>query len=200
MKKLTAGEIKERLKKGWVRAIVVFELAGKPQAHVEETLHAYMENLKRDERLVFITEDSDETVEHEDGVFSKFIETELLIDSPETMTWLAVNFSPASIEVLEPGEIKIPASELTGWFNDLLSKLHEVSKVLREERGINSHLTSSLNTLIRNSIKSVLDAGAHSAKEIEERIGISEEQLKPFLAAMVEKEQLVKQGKKYARP
>lgn len=197
--KLSEKDVKERLQQGWARAIIVFELAGKPKEHIEQTLPAYIENIKRDERVAFLSEEYGDIVEHEDGIFSMYCETDLLVQNLDTLTWLAINFSPASIEVLEPGEFTVPQNDLTAWLNDLLSKLHEVSNILREERSVNNHLTTSLNALIKNSIKAALREGPKDIKELEEVLGIHHEQLKPFADHLVEKEQLTKEGDAYSR-
>ncbi|RME31150.1 hypothetical protein D6789_03620 [Candidatus Woesearchaeota archaeon] len=198
--RLTEKDIKERLENGWVRCIIIFELAGKPKQHVEETLRAYMENIKRDARISMLAEEYAETEEHEDGIFSTFCEAELLVQNLEVLTWLSINFSPASIEVIEPTVLSHKASELTSWYNDLLSKLHEVSTVLREERSINRHLTESLNALIKNAIKAALRAEERDAKGLEAWLGIPAQQLAPFLKHLVEKKEVVESGGSYRLP
>lgn len=188
--KLTDGEVKQHLVEGWIRCIVIFELAGKPKEHIEETLKAYMENIKRDERVALLAEEYADTEEHEDGMFSTFCETEMLVVNAEVLTWLAINFSPASIEILEPQELRLSSGDLTSWYNDLLSKLHEVSNVLREERSINGHLTESLNALIKNAVKLALRIEDRDAAGIEEYVGIPAKQLEPFLKHLVEKKEI----------
>ena len=194
---LTSKEITDRLKKGWIRAIIVFELVGKPQAHIEQTIRGYIDTIRRDERIAFLNEEYAESEEHEDGMFSTFCETELLIDGLETVTWLSINFSPASVEILEPPELRIKDTELTNWYNDLISKLHEVSNVLREERSVNSHLTVSLNALIKNALKAALENDARTVEELSKILGIHHEQLAPFIKHLVEQKTLVAEGKSY---
>ncbi len=197
-KPLTEGEIRERQKEGWIRALITFELVGKPKEHIERTLRAYLENIKNDGRIVTITEEYADALEHEDGLFSAFCETEAIVEDLETFTWLAVNFMPASIEVIEPEQVPVLARVVTNWYNDLLSKLHETSNILREERAVNQHLTESLNALIKNSVLSALRDGPKGTPELEKLTGIRKEQLAPFIANLLEKKRMVQRGKTYA--
>lgn len=174
-------EIKEKIKEGWIRCIVVFELVGKPKEHIEKTIRLYIENIKKDTRIKIIQEEYAEVIEHEDGMFSTFVETEMIIESLDVLNWLCVNFMPASIEIIEPSNLTFEARNLTGWFNDILSKLHEVSNNYRMALAGNKNMTIALNALIKNTILTCLDIKDMSIEEIEKRSGIQKEQLKPFL-------------------
>jgi len=195
---LKPSEIKERIAQGWLRAFITFELAGKPREHIEQTLRAFIVNIKNDPRVVSISEEYADAMEHDDGMFSAFVELEALVKDFETLTWLAINFMPASIEVLEPEDLHIESGIVTGWYNDLLAKLHEVSNVLREERAVNAHLTEAMNALIKNIIFSAVRSGAKTQKEISAIAGIPPEQLDPFFTFLVEKKRLTEKNGKYS--
>jgi thiamine phosphate synthase YjbQ (UPF0047 family) len=190
---------KELLKKGWVRTIITFEVVGKPAKHVEQSLAKYLANLKKDDRIKVLQEESDEVAELEDGMFSTIAELEILVQNLETLTWLAINFSPASIEVLEPEELRIEGRDLTNWYNDLLSKLHEISHDYRNVKSGNEHMTAAVNTLIQNSILLAIDAGHTSPKAIASATGVLEAQLSPFLTHLIEKKRITKKGSTYTR-
>ncbi len=194
------SEIRERLRQGWLRAIVTFEVAGKPKEHVEESLDKYLENIRTDSRIVFLEEEREEAIAHEDGMFSAFSESELLIHGLETFTWLCVNFSPASIEVIEPDQFSIPAREVTNWLNDLLAKVHSISSEFRDHVGTREHLTLAMNQLIKNAILLSLRQGPKPAERIAGDTGIEAEQLAPFLEHMEKKGAIERSGENYALP
>lgn len=187
---LSEGEVRQKLREGWIRVILTFEIAGKPKEHVEKSLEAYLLNIKGDPRIGAIKEEPGETEEQEEGIFSAFAELEAVIEDLETLTWISINFMPAAIEVLEPDTLSFAARELTNWYNDLLAKLHETSNVLREERAVNHHLTQSLNALIKNAILAALRDGRKSGEELASITGIKEKQLEPFLKHLTEKGQV----------
>jgi hypothetical protein len=185
-------DIRESLKKGWVRAIVTFEVAGKPASHVEKALKNYLDLLQKDERIEFLELDQEEAIEHEDGMFSAFAEIDMIVKNLETFNWICVNFSPASIEIMEPAEKRVTASEVTHWMNDLLAKIHEIGMNYRNERHANEHLTTAMNQLIRNSVLICIRGKTQTKDEISKETGIHTLQLDEILSNM-EKRQLIKE-------
>lgn len=194
---LKASEIREKIKEGGVQARITFEVAGKPKEHVEASLKGYLENVENHPELWTISKEIMETEEQGDGIFSAAAELEVVLEKLDLLTWLSINFMPASIEVLDPEKLSINAREINNWYNDLLSKLHETSNILREERTINQHLTTSLNALIKNAIIAAVKKEKKSSKELEKDLGIAEKQLEPFLKSLVEKKKVRLSGNKY---
>jgi hypothetical protein len=189
--------VREHLQKGWIQAIVTFEVVGKPKEHIEKALTEFIENIRRDERIKFIREEREEAIEHEDGMFSTFCEAELLAQDLETFTWLCINFSPASIEILEPTELQIEAREITNWLNDLLATIHEIGTSTRALKNINDHMTVAMNQLIRNTILLSLKTGPKTEEELVEDTGITGVQLGEFLKAMAQSGKVRQQGDTY---
>jgi len=185
------SEIKAKLQKGWIRTIITFEVVGRPAEHVTDALAKYMANIKRDERIIIIQEETESPIEHEDGMFSTFCEADMLVQNLEVFTWLCINFSPASIEILEPTKLEIDGREITNWLNDLLAKVHEVGMNHRAAIAVKDHLTIAMNQLIKNALLLSLRQGPRTEKQLETDTGIQHEQLKPFLDHLVEKKQVV---------
>ena len=183
-----------------MRAIVTFEVVGKPANHIVDALDKYIENIKKDHRIILLKEEREEPIEHEDGMFSTFCEAELLAKGLETFTWLCINFSPASIEILEPGNITIQSRNITNWLNDLLAQIHEIGMNYRKQKAGNEHLTIAMNTLIKNSVLLSLKQGVKSEREIEKETGIYAEQLVPFLEHLTKKGEIITTGNKYGLP
>jgi hypothetical protein len=194
------SQVKEQVRKGWIRAIITFEVVGTPKAHVESSLKEYMANIHKDDRITFVREEFEPAVQHDDGMFSTFCEAELLAKNLETFTWLCINFSPASIEILEPDEIVTDARDLTNWLNDLLAMVHDVGTKHRAVKAGNDHLTLAMNQLIKNSILLAVKQGPKDAKEISRSIGVDHIQLEPFLNHMAQKKELAKEKDKYLVP
>lgn len=191
------AEIREKLSEGWLHAIVMFEVAGKPKEHVEKSLSEFMDNIRKDERVIILSEDREPAEEHEDGMFSAFSECEMIVNQLETFTWLCVNFSPASVEILDPEEFRLEARDVTNWLNDLLAKLHSIAMDYRTQKSTSKHLTVAMNQLIRNAIVLSLKTGEKTEEEISEDTGISGVQLEPFLSKLIEQSQIVQAGKTY---
>lgn len=196
---MKAKEIKQRLDEGWIQAIITFEVVGKPAEHIERALRGYIGNVKASKGFEVIDEEFGDPEEGEGGLFSVFYEGEMLVKSLEDLVWLCVNYSPASVEILEPAEMVVPARELTNWFNDLLSRLHEIGIKFKESSGLSQTMVKNMNKLIYNAILAAVDAGDTSVKKISAKLGIGEEQLQPFLDEHVKKGALKKKGAMYSR-
>jgi hypothetical protein len=181
------SQVREHLQKGWIKAIITFEVVGKPAKHVEQALMQYLDNIKKDHRIVVLHEEREEPLEHEDGMFSTFCEVEALVQDLETFTWLCINFSPASIEILEPDMIEADARNLTNWLNDLLAKIHEIGSNHRTQRNATEHLTVAMNQLIQNAVLLSLKTGRKTEKELEADTGIYQVQLEPFVKHLLDK-------------
>lgn len=194
------NEISKLIKAGWIRAIVIFEVVGKPKAHVETALSQYVDNIKGDERIKVIEEALEEAIEHEDGMWSCFAECDLLFKDLETITWMSINFSPASIEVLEPEDLSVESRQMTAWLNDLLAQIHEISTNFRSQKAANEHLTVAMNQLIQNTILLSLRDGAKNPEDLERDTGIILEQLAPFLQHLVKKGKILDLKHSYALP
>ena len=191
------SQIREHTSKGWIRTIITFEIVGKPAGHVEKALTEYLENIKKDDRIIMLREEHEPAIEHEDGMFSAFCESEMLVKDLETFTWLCINFSPASVEILEPDDLVIEARNLTNWINDLVSRLHEISTGYRTMSAAREHLTIALNELIQNSILLSLRSGEKTAEDISKDSGVYTEQLAPFLKHLTDKGKITVTGKRY---
>jgi len=194
---LSEKECKELQAQGWIRVLITFEIVGKPREHVEQTLKAYLINIKQDERIKSINEEYAEPLEQDEGLFSAFCEFEAMVQDLEVLTWLSINFMPASIEVLEPEKLTIEARELNNWYNDLISKLHEVSTSLREQTAVAQHLTEGMNALIKNAILAALRSGPKRDEELERILGIPKAQLAPFAQHLVKKGEIITEDGAY---
>ena len=194
------AEIRTLLKQGWIRAIVTFEVAGKPKQHVADALGQYIENIKKDATVRIIQEAREDPIEHEDGIWSTYSESEMLVKGLETFTWLCINFSPASIEILEPDELKVEARDIGNWLNDLLAKIHDVSADYRNQAGAKEHLTIAMNQLIKNAILLSIRDGPKTKEAIAKDTGIYAEQLEPFFEHMTKKGTIIQVQEKYKLP
>ncbi|MBN2459645.1 hypothetical protein JXB28_05145 [Candidatus Woesearchaeota archaeon] len=191
-------ELNKRIKKGAVLAQVAFEIIGNPKEHVAKTLKDYLEKIKKTPELIVLDEEIGEPEAIEGGLWSTYADTEILFDKLDKLVWLSVNFMPASIEITAPEDFKLSDKDLTLWLNDLISRLHEIAISVRQTTTTDDLLVKSMNALIQNSVLLAAEA-YHNPKEIAEKIGINEEQLKPFFEGLVKNGKLEKKKEEYFR-
>jgi hypothetical protein len=190
------SELKALIDKGYVLCRIIFEMAGNPKEHVEKTFKEYIKAVKEDPEYIFTKEYMSPPEERDDGVWSMFYESEVVIASLEKLSILCLNLGPASIEILQPEQMTLTDKKLTEIYNDFASKLHEIGIVVKNVSGENEVLKINLNRAIRNCVVLAL-IEPKTASEIAEKVGVDAENLQPFLDAMVREKSLVKDGEKY---
>jgi hypothetical protein len=189
-------EVHDKIKHGGVLAQVAFEVIGSPKEHVENSIKSYLNNIKNDSEIKVISEEFGEAEQVEGGLWSTFVDAEMLFDNLDKLNWLCINFMPANIEIIAPEELRFSDKDLTNWFNDLLSKLHQIAITVRQTESQDVAVAKSMNALIQNAI--ILAAEHyHKPEEIGKKIGIDEKQIKPFFEALVKNGKLEKKGNGY---
>lgn len=185
---LSKNEIEERIDEGAIRCLVTLEVAGKPKKHVEKSLSTYVSQIENEKHLDVLELEQEEAIELEDddGYFSAFAEIELLVPQLEGVTQLAFNFTPASIEILEPEDFHIEARDLQNWLNDILSQLHTVALELRGERQKATHLNQSLMRLMQNFVTVLLTSGSKDTETLTRMTGLAVEPLEKLLERLKE--------------
>lgn len=189
-------DIKKAVEEGSLYITVIFEVIGQPQEHVEKTIKSYLETIKTDKELTFIEEEFEPAEEVEEGLFSAVCEAQLLVKNLEKLTWLAMNFSPASIEILEPNKLTVGQKEMTNWLNDLLAKLHEIGMIRKADKSEVEGLIRNFNAMTRNAIILALREPA-TIDTISKQVGMKKEHTEKFLEALIKEKKITKEKNKY---
>jgi len=188
-------ELKEYISKGYILCKAIFEMAGNPKDHVEKTLKEYINTVKEDPDMIFMNEYWADAEEN-NGIWSIFYESEILVSSLEKLNILCFNLGPASVEIMQPENMHFTDKRLTDLYNDFISKVHEAGMSLKALTSENELLKVNLNRAIRNCVVLALNE-PRSANEISEKTGIDTEHIQPFLDALIKEKSLVKDGEKY---
>jgi hypothetical protein len=115
-----------------VLARVVIELAGFPKEHIEEVMQKIIEKIKENFEVIRAeTFDSIELKDKMSGFWSIFSELELKFNDINSITLFCFEYMPSSIEILEPEELRFASTEIAGFLNDLLGRLHEYDMVVK---------------------------------------------------------------------
>lgn len=195
---MNKNELQEKINAGFIQAKIIFEIVGSPKDYVMKVINAYIDNMKKDKDLIFLSEDCGEPLE-ERGLWSTFLEAELLVNGLEKFVWLCINFMPASIDIIKPETFTFKDKDLTNWLNDVLSALHEVSILTKQLNSQNRLLLKNTNALVRNLIILALkkEKKPMDAKELGRIIGIPDNDLKPYFEAMIKENSIIKVKNKY---
>lgn len=181
-------QLKKELEKGKILTKVTFEMQGRPKKHIETTIKQYINKIKEDKELQILEEHIEKATELEEpkNVFSSFAEVDILFNNLEKITWLCINFMPASIELLEPEKFEFNSNNLQNWLNDVLSKLHQVDMVAKRVNDLNQVMNKNINTILKNFIM-LLVKNKIPEDKMTQLIGIDIKTLKKYLTLLEKK-------------
>ena len=166
-----------------ILARVVIEILGAPKAHVEESLKLLVERIREMKGVKIMDEKMFEPQkkEEKDTFFVAFTELEIWFDGWEPMLEVCFDYIPSSVEIIEPEEMRFLPSDLSGFVNDVLARLHGVDMALKEANAERIVVRENFTNLMRNLIMLSLRSGSKPLSELSAEVGIIESQLKPFL-------------------
>jgi hypothetical protein len=189
-------ELNEKIEQGYLKIRVIFEIIGKPKEHIEQTMKAYLENVKAENGIITLHSEVEAGEELEDDMFGVVGEVELLVPSIDKLSWLAINFSPASIEVIEPEKIIFQQKDINHWANDFLAKLHEIGILQKSAKSQQEGLIRNFNAMTRNAIILCLNE-PRDEEYLAKKIGMNIEHTQKFLEALIKEKRIIKEKNKY---
>ncbi len=132
-----------------VRAIMIVEIAGRPPEHIKEALKAHVGVMKSMKGVNYISETFSDAklVDKEKDIYSSFVEVEVEVESFLKLTELMFDFLPASIEVLEPDNLKFNSQEATNFLSDLSGRLHKYDEIAKIAQMKNQQLMQHLQKI-----------------------------------------------------
>lgn len=200
--KLSDDDMEEKLGQGYIHIRSIIELMGAPKEHIQDTLQKYVEKISNDDSLVLLKADFAEpkiAEDTDDKFFMCFVEVEILAKDISAVSFFCFDYMPSSVEIIAPEVMQYKAQRLSAFFNDLQARLHSLDKFLKETIAKQKNLLRNSNRLLRNNVLIVISHdGALPLDELSKKVGISTEQLSPFVDAMVEDKHLNKDGDKFS--
>ena len=115
-----------------IKAKIISEVVGSPQEHVDKTLQLLLDKIKERKNLQVKNEKmfSAQPME-KSSLFSGFLEYDIEIEQVNTLVDFCFDFMPSSIEIIEPDNLKMNASDISSLFNELMARLHQNDLFLR---------------------------------------------------------------------
>jgi hypothetical protein len=131
-----------------ITARCIMQIAGRPIEPVEKALSLIVEKLKENKAMKVIEEDiSPPELDEESNLYSGIIELLIKFDDLQTMLGYISDFTPNSIEIEDPSEIKLDNVNLTEALNDMSTQLLKTNLKLRKAES----MIFSLNKRLRET-------------------------------------------------
>jgi hypothetical protein len=128
----------------------IIEVAGRPEAHIKETIDKMLEILKKNSKITIIKKEIAPTKkvdlpnpsnpEQKVEIFSSFIDSEIEFPNLDEVMQFIHNFMPSSIEIIEPETLKIEQKDMENNLNDLLSRLHQQARIIMEYQALQKEI------------------------------------------------------------
>jgi len=159
-----------------IRAILIFEVLGRPKEYIEEVMKKFLETMGERKEVELISKQilEPKKVENARDVYTIVAETEFYFKDIETLLGFMLDTMPASIEIIEPTQLTFDLPRINAFMNDYLTKLHQyddVYKKLKLEREILIRKLIELENLLKK-----VKGGEKGQKEGGERGQKSEEE------------------------
>ncbi|MGB9675511.1 MAG: hypothetical protein ACPLYW_02900 [Candidatus Nanoarchaeia archaeon] len=117
-----------------IKARLIIEIVGMPEAHVAQTIILLGEKFAAgDPEVNVLSKKVREPIQlPNSSLYSAFIEFEIEVASLATLLGLIYDYMPSSIEILEPEQITESLQNLNALLNDLAAKLHSYDATIKE--------------------------------------------------------------------
>ncbi|NQU79203.1 hypothetical protein HQ545_05550 [Candidatus Woesearchaeota archaeon] len=171
---------KERIAKGQVLTKIIIEVLGAPKEHVEEAIKIVVDKVNAVGKIEVVSESTYEA-EPKGKLFSTFSEIEIWFDDIDALSMFLFEFTPSSVEVVQPVELNLKSTFMSGFMNDFLLKMHDMGLKMKDGYATTKLLKKNTDALIRNFMKSVL-LEPKSGEEVAKITGIPKENVDAILA------------------
>jgi len=195
-------QVKSEIVDGSILIKIMLQIAGSPPEHIDKTMELVLEKIRGTKDAKVVKEEvykakPDET---DTKVFISFSEIEMLVKNINVMTGLVYDYMPASIEILEPTELKFSSHDQTMFLNDILARLHKIDMVLKNNTAENKILNDNCVALFKNIFKISLRSGPKTREELSKDTGISVNEMENLVKGMTQENLIYeKEGKIYEK-
>ncbi len=133
-KEMTPFEIKDKVKNGWIKVWLAFDVvAAKPEIS-KEALEKHMDKLLSLPQIIGYKKDIAEPMKIDNApnnmkeAYSTAGEIEAVVKSVFDLINIVIVYGPSSIEVIEPDEIKISIGDLQNSVNVISGVMHQFAQ------------------------------------------------------------------------
>ena len=106
---------------GWINASMIIEVQGNDKEYIKNALDNLMERLEKEDQIKVYEKHFSKSETLEGAMFSSHVEVKFVARDYGKMVYVALMYSPSSVEVLSPKNITIPSGEAGNILADVSS-------------------------------------------------------------------------------
>ncbi len=143
--------IKETVKEGGVLALVYFDVHGTDKEKIREFSTGFIKGMLSEPGIVYVVGEIDEPIQNKD-VVSTAIEVRVLAKSMPALVRFVARYSPFSVEILEPEEIRMSMADAHDLLMSVSTMMFDHKKYILE-RVAKKEDVERIKTELENRIK-----------------------------------------------
>ncbi|MEM4318389.1 MAG: hypothetical protein QW244_01390 [Candidatus Pacearchaeota archaeon] len=117
-----------------IRAILIFEVIGRPKDFVENVMSVFLDKIKEHKDVELIRKQilPAQPMKQAKNLFSLVAECEFYFKDLEVLLGFMIDTMPASIEIIEPTSLTLDLPKINAFINDYLTKIHQYDDVYKK--------------------------------------------------------------------
>ncbi len=125
-------DVENKVKEGWIKSNLIFEVVGFPKEHVEKAMNLVLEKLNDEKDIMIFNQEMHEAKKIGDQMLSSFSEVGFVSKDFGKLLAIIFDYMPSSVEIIEPISIKEDSGILNDLLNDLIAKIHTYDMTLKK--------------------------------------------------------------------
>lgn len=124
------SEIKRLISDGWVQVLFTMTVQGNDGKKVDEALRSQLNEMEKLGKIVESKISKPELIEKSKSWYSQFSEIEIMLDNPDKIFDILLDYMVNSVEIIAPDNLKINSQTYQDRLNDLAIKFRETEKAV----------------------------------------------------------------------
>jgi hypothetical protein len=131
MDEKTQQTVEKRVKEGWIKSNMMIEVLAVTEEAARESLEKHIEKMEKEELVMVYGKDFRKIEKVKDPLpripeaYSNIVELELLTKNYDKLIYMVMTYVPSSVEILEPGHIKMDMGEAQAILNSVAELIHK---------------------------------------------------------------------------
>lgn len=174
----------------------IIEILGRPKESVESALKQVVSALNGSDFLKASEIEVSDVINAKDTktMFTGFLEFDIEFKTYDDIFGYLIDFMPSSLEINEPAELKFDLASFNNMVSDIIARLHEYDKIVKDKVTETVFLEKKMDLLIRNLIMVIVSDKKLPADQIAARSGIDSNSIRDWLNSMVRNDILKTDG------
>ena len=124
------SDIKRYLSEGWIQVLFSMTVQGNDKDKVDESLRTQLDQVEKLGKIIESKISKPELMENSKNWYSQFSEVEILLDNPDKIFDIILDYMVNSVEIISPEKLSVESQTYQDRLNDLAIKFRETEKAV----------------------------------------------------------------------